>query len=324
LALGISHDGGHTWQFRTTAIPDSDCQIAVSANDPQTMALQANWNLCQFDGCTAQANDVYMTHDGGQDWILMQPPTGVPNFGEGLNAMVWIGSTLFIASRYDAPLVNPKGDVKDLIAASVNGAPFVSVGQSFVDSLPSTSLPGFYPAGTILYIGLPGAHSVSDPLDVTYVKTDTYARAVTPVTLRYQGQQVYLVAGGNRSTLLFGRLMSLNAAKTQYQIGITLSSKDGGATWNPLPSFPAAQYCCNIEYLFVAPDGLIIAEAQTHAPGQYYVSTGVFALDRGTNRWRYVSSPPVGIILTVSVDGTGRPIALWTLAVPGLLFHALS
>src|SRR5262249_8299953 len=78
LALGISHDGGHTWQFHTTAIPDSDCQIAVSANDPQTMALQANWNLCQFDGCTLQADDVYITHDGGQVWKLMQPPDGVP------------------------------------------------------------------------------------------------------------------------------------------------------------------------------------------------------------------------------------------------------
>src|SRR5690242_11771723 len=62
LALGVSHDGGHTWLFHTTAIPDSDCQIAVSSIDPQTMALQANWNRCILDGCTVQAEDVYITH----------------------------------------------------------------------------------------------------------------------------------------------------------------------------------------------------------------------------------------------------------------------
>lgn len=327
LALGVSHDGGHTWQFHTTAIPDSDCHIAVSSIDPQTMALQADWNLCILDGCTTQAEDVYITHDGGRDWKLMPPPEGVPSFGAGFydNDMVWIGSTLFIAAGLSVTPSNPKGTYSNLIAASVNGAPFVSVGQSFVDSLPSMSLPSFYSAGDTLYIHLPGAQSASDPLAATYVKTDAYATALTPVTFRYQAQQVYLVAGGNSSNLLFGQLVTLNAAKTQYQIGSTLSSKDGGATWNPLPPFPAALDCCTVDYLFVAPDGLIIAEAQTHAPDQNYVTTGVFVLDPGASRWRYVSSPPEGTnILTVSVDGTGRPIALWTLALPGLKFHMLS
>jgi hypothetical protein len=327
LALGTSHDGGHTWQFHPTAIPDTACQIAVSSIDPQLVALQADWYLCILDGCTTQAEDVYISHDGGQDWKLMPPPDGLPNFGAGFydSDMVWIGSTLFIAAQLSVTPSNSKGTVKNLIAASVNGAPFVSVGQGFVDSLPSTSLPSFYPAGSTLYIHLPGAQSANDPLAVTYVKTDAYATTVTPVTFRYQGQQVYLLAGGHSSNLLFGQLVTLNAAKTQYQIGIILSSKDGGATWNPLAPFPSALYCCNVDYLFVAPDGLILAETQTHVPDQIYVTTGVFVLDPGTSRWRYVSSPPAGTgILAVSVDGNGDPITLWTVALPGLKFHTLS
>ncbi len=325
LTFGVSHDGGHTWQFHVTALPDTECQLAVNPSDARTVAMAANWSKCSGDGCVTQPVDIYVSHDGGGSWTVgVAPVGGLRDWGTSV-LLAWVGDTLFVGTNGDSINENLGQPPHAVIAASVNGGPITSVKIDALSAMPTARIGPFFPLGATLYVGLwKGSSAYPSPGDGVYAKADATAAKFTTVSFTYQGSHVYALTASMDGKTLLGQTELYGSAPAPAVP--LLASTDGGASWHTLPAFPQAQYCCYEDYIYGAADGSVVAEIRVYS----YVSglfepTGIFALRPGAGTWVYVASPPAGIvILTVSSDASGRPVAVWAPGFGnGLPYHPL-
>jgi hypothetical protein len=198
-----------------------------------------------------------------------------------------------------------------VVAASVYGAPLASVGESALRSLPGVQLATFLPLDASLIVELNNAPSTSAAAQEDYLWISAAATIVTPVTFDYQANHVHaLTASVDRKTLI-GQV-DLPEAGSSLANPLVVST-NAGASWSAAPAFPQAQDCCFVEQVYGAGDGSVLAEiAVYHADQQSYEPTGMYEWRAGARTWIYVASPPAdATVLTVSMDTSGRPSAVW-------------
>jgi hypothetical protein len=319
LTIGVSHDGGHTWRFQLTAIPAIECQMAVNPGDARSIALAAQAQQCEGDGCAALPVALYLSRDGGATWNFTAPVVGLRDWG--YNAwLAWTDNSLFVGTNGDSATEN-QGQARPVIAASVNGAPLASVGESALKSLPGVQLATFLPLDASLIVELNNAPSTSAATAEDYLWISATATIVTPVNFDYQASHVHaLTASADRKTLIGQADLPESGPSLANPL---LVSRNAGASWSALPAFPQAQDCCFVEYVYGAADGSILAEiAVYHADQQLYEATAVFEWRSDARTWTYVAPPPAyATLLTVSMDASGRPGAVWS---PGFGSSGLS
>lgn len=324
LIFGVSHDGGHTWQFHATALPDTDCQMAVNPTDAQSIALAAQLSVCSGNGCTNRPTEVYISHDGGASWKAASPVGDLKDWGLSV-LLAWVGDTLFVGTNGDSINENLGQPPHAVIAASVNGGPMSSVKIDALSAIPTARIGPFLPLGATLYVGLWKGSSVSpSPGDGVYAKADATAAEFTTVSFTYQGSHVYALTASMDGKTLLGQTELYGSAPAPAVP--LLASTDGGASWHALPAFPQAQYCCYEDFVYGAADGSVVAEIRVYSyESGLFEPTGIFALRPGAGAWVYAAPPPDGsVIITVSSDASGRPVAVWAPGFGnGLPYHPL-
>jgi hypothetical protein len=321
LTFGVSHDGGHTWAFHTTALPDTQCQLAINPSDARTIAMAANWTTCEGDGCFGHATDVYISRDGGATWTVEAPVGSLRDWGVSV-WLAWVNTTLFVGT--DGDTGSSGSPPRPIIAASVGGGPLTPVKIDALSSMPAARIAGFYPLDSALFAQLAEWSNSSSPSKMMTITADASGSEFTTVSPAYQGDPISLLAAsaGGKTLLGYSAPSSASAKPTAL-----LSSTDDGASWRMLPAFPAAQFCCFVDYIYGALDGSVVAEAQIYHPDSgNYQATGIFALRPGAGAWVYIASPPAGsVILTISSDASGRPVAAWAPGFgSGLPYHTLA
>jgi hypothetical protein len=309
LTFGVSHDGGHTWQFHPTAIPAVQCQVAVNPGDTRSIAMATQASQCAGDGCADLPVVLYISRDGGLTWSAAAPVGGLRDWGYNV-WLAWTGNTLFVGTNGDSATENQE-QARPVIAASVNGAPLASVGESALRSLLGVQLASFLPLDASLIVELNNAPSPPAAANEVYLWTNAAATVFTPVTFDYQANHIHALAASTDGKALIGQV-DLPGSGSSLANPLAVST-NGGASWSEAPAFPQAQYCCFVEYTYGAADGSVVAEIAVYfAEQQNYEPTGVFELRPGAAAWTYVAAPPAGsIVLTVSSDASGRPLAVW-------------
>jgi hypothetical protein len=320
LTLGVSHDGGHTWAFHTTALPDTECQMAVSPTDARTIAMAANWATCEGDGCYGHATDVYISHDGGATWTAAPPVGSLRDWGVSV-WLAWVKTTLFVGT--DGDTGSAGSPPRPIIAASIGGGPLTPLKIDALSSMPAARIAGFYPLGSALFAQLAEWTNSPAPSKTVTITADASGAEFTTVSPVYQGKPVSLLTASADGKTLLGYSAPSAASTTPSTL---LSSTDNGASWRALPALPAAQFCCFVDYAYGALDGSVVAEIQVYRADQgLYQATGIFVLRPGAETWVYDAAPPAGsVILTISADASGRPVAAWAPgAGAGLPYHPL-
>jgi hypothetical protein len=224
--------------------------------------------------------------------------------------------------------VNPSPDgtaPQTLVAVSVADGPFVWVNQ--------TALLAGLPKGSQIQIETLYANTVAVYAEFYVISSSGVSTTLTKVSTdqgatwsvfqpQYQGKKVQVVDLPDGHTLI-GEVVS----DQSYNTGLYVTSTDGGATWTSIAP---------------APGDLLIVELVSTPSGTYYAEMigpngsatavpGVYRLAPGRSTWVLVGAlPPTpigavpltfGVLLAVSWDEQGHPLALWSSGMSGLATH---
>jgi hypothetical protein len=75
ISVGVSHDGGHTWQALDTPAQGVACEVSVNPTDARDVML--NTNPCS--GCVPFERGLYRFFDAGSHWRVWPLPPRVPD-----------------------------------------------------------------------------------------------------------------------------------------------------------------------------------------------------------------------------------------------------
>lgn len=292
ISLSVSTDGGASWRTTNTPAQASVCgQLQVSPTDPQAIAFSAE--TCRQD-CGASEGMIYYTLDAGAHWKQALSTSDTPSSTYG-----WVGTTFFLAA---APAGTPPSRTENL-AASANGGPFAWT---------SFPLPpeGIFSDGSTLYV-LAGS---SAPCSATTGGCEDLYRSTnlgaswTHLTPVYNGNNVAIETFAPGGSTFLGYDVRATTGPNTYPM---MRSTDGGATWQPLPTFAAGNQAATDA--LVAPDGTVSVDV--FGDGSSQQQNGIYRLTPGAAQWALVSPvvPAALHLVMVSWDASGHPVALWGL-----------
>jgi photosystem II stability/assembly factor-like uncharacterized protein len=196
--VGVTTDGGNTWQVGPSSAGYDYCSLQVSATNPLDVLLLSSSRCSE-----CEADDIHYSTDGGKTWKAAPSAAGA----------VWAGQYLFIWTNS-----SQQGALK----VSANGGAFSTIA-------PNTVLPGasgvfiqqMVAGGTTVYATLAyNGCSSSQGCTAVVASSDggkTWARISNTFNMH-----VVWVAG----TTLYGEIFP--------QYGAVQTSTDNGATWKPL------------------------------------------------------------------------------------------
>ncbi len=312
LELGVTHDGGATWQGPMT-LPFSygDCRIQVNpfnAND----LLIGEFVCYGCDGSALYPRTWYRSLDGGATWHLVPIPAGVGEPNDYLiQYFMWGGQTLYMqilgAPGYIGPL-----SLAHSLAASVNGGAF-----TWIDShLNVASL------GSHISLGLMG--TVGSTLLVSYLDTTPPASYGFVATSDNGATWSHFTAQGTVGYRLYPSLDGTTIYSTNGS-GVTRSS-DGGHTWMNLPVLPATPGALLesaqplVPHLPASSNGPVKAEFGEAPDGTIFLGVPVYGSSYhdvlyewspGATQWRVLDNHGPGTFSAVTVDANGHPVAVW-------------
>ncbi len=276
LGFGVSTDGSLTWQTWATSISAAAClALRVSPSAPQAVAVYST--SCRAE-CGEGDFSLDYSLDGGRHWTLVYTNQNGPGTAFG-----WVGTALF---TQEAPSGTPASATENL-AVSKNGGPFGWTSLPFPSGLFTTATALYAPTGAGLY--------TSTDLGASWSK----------VTPSYQGHAVDPTALTPGAPLLGYDARAENGPNI-YPV---YRSTDGGATWQPLPSFPSgAQAAMDATEV---PDGTVYVTCF----GSDTAQSGIYKLIPGASNWTLVSTLAQGALRlqTVTWDAGGDPIDVWGL-----------
>jgi hypothetical protein len=305
VALGVSHDAGHTWLTRDSGLVASACQVDVDPTNSQDLLLHLLTCLPCSPLLPAQ---LARSADGGQSW-LRTPLPPLPGGGSAPASFVavqwaWQSSALFVMPFFAGT------QARRLLAISVAAGPFAWVNESaLLAGVPADmQLNDVYATTVAVFADFDYYAPSSCVQDCLLTKVSTDLGATWSIFQpRDHGDTVFLLDQGvsiaDGRTLIGQLFTNGNETRTYVQ------SSDGGGTWTPLPSPPGNLV---IGMLASTPGGIIYAELVSFG-GPATATEGVYRLAPGTASWTLVGAlPDSGRALIVSWDELGNPLALWS------------
>lgn len=302
LPLGVTHDGGKTWQTITTTIRGLECSVTVDPVNPRDILIRYTTcpDTCTFYNVNYQGKNPYMARslDGGQTWARVTLPSD-PDYHNGmlLGDTVWVGSTLFVSAQQNTP-TNALG--KSYILKSEQGTALTFLAHQ-VDVY---SMIG---QGDTLYV--PGNRSVAITRDGGATWTNQQ--------LSHNNLAITLVTANTDGSILLGSYFTTDGPQPA---GLPdhlplLESRDGGVTWVILPSPANSAFFENgisKDSASIAPDGTIVAMCDIFKTTDYKIHAfGYYTLAPGSQTWQKQATTVPEMLLTVSYDAQGHPARLW-------------
>jgi hypothetical protein len=281
--VGVTTDGGDTWQIGTSPAGYDGCSLQVSATNPLDAVLLSNVGACA-GGCLGF--DAHYSIDGGKTWSAAPfPANASPDAGA-----VWAGSYLYVWSDS-----TPEAPQQAFLKVSANGGAFSAIDLNAL---------------------VPGASGV-------FIQQMVAGGAGVYVTVAYNGcsaaqgcTAVVASADGGKTWARISNIFNLHVV---WAVGTTLygevfgsgqpqvqTSTDNGTSWQPLA-------------LPLLPDGTTVAAEDQLLPA---ADGTVFALDprSGTitylrsGSWQVIPFSSLGVdgpLGTLTIGPDGHPQRVW-------------
>ena len=312
LQFSITNDGGRTWKAQApTTLKYTSCSLKISPTN-------ANWLSMTAVACGPcfgdELPDNLVSHNSGRTWTVLKVPAG-ENTSVRVDSLAWAGTDLLVGiSIYSQ---TPTTTIPThLLAASINGASL-----QWVDNAAFYTQAGAHPQS----IGVQG-------LESRWLIMMNYPMPTTGCNIQYGCLKIMQSAdhGATWSSttvaldIYWGSVAASSDGKTllgiQYLAGgksALFSSRDTGATWQPLPtlSLPATD---NTEMHFsTAPDGSIFLAIVISVPNQGITQYAFYTLTSDGSSWLLVDSEKASLAfegygsVALSCNAQGQPIALW-------------
>ncbi len=205
--VGVTTDGGNTWQIGPSPAGYDYCSLQVSATNPLDVVLLS---IGTCGGCTA---DTHYSTDGGKTWKAAPFPPNMEAAGA-----VWAGTYLYVGT--DPAPENPQAAV---LKVSANGGAFTTLDpNALVPGASGVFIQQMVAGGTTVYVtvaynGCPSAQGCT----AVVASTDggkTWRRITDTFNMH-----VMWVAGST----LYGAVLGSGTSVLQ-------TSTDNGANWEPL------------------------------------------------------------------------------------------
>lgn len=277
LALGMTRDGGKTWNALSTNVVGQTCALSVAPAAPNDIALAVA--QCPTTCATPAAVALYRSSDGGATWAQATLPQG----GFGL-VLGWAGTTLFAVTN----------DPMHPLAVSVGGQPFAL--QDDLARFPG-QIDFLGAVGTTMYAELAaptgGSPTVAQSSDGGMIWSQvTLSDPPFPITFaRPSADGKWLIGLEQTDTLVL--------------------SGDGGQRWQSEPAFPSGQTLTASIFVARAPDGSLVA--LTHAAHLSSTTQTLITLAPGASTWQpFAANLPASTTpRALTWDSHGHPLALW-------------
>jgi hypothetical protein len=279
--VGVTTNGGDTWQIGPSLAGYDYCSVQVSATNPLDVALRSSVAPCG-DSCTGF--DTHYSTDGGKTWKAAPFP---PNTGPDASA-VWAGQYLYI---YDY------GRQQGLLKVSANGGAFTSIDpNSLVPGASGVAIDEIVAGGATVYVSLAYTGCSAAQACTSVVASGDGGKTWTRISNIFNMHLVW--AAG---TTLYGAILG-------GQKPVIQTSTDNGTDWEPLalPSLPGG-YRVNSGIpgtLLPAADGTVFA-LDPRNDSIDYLRAGA---------WTLLPFPPLEAdsnLRTVTYGPDGHPQRVW-------------
>ncbi|HEY7022823.1 MAG TPA: hypothetical protein VH349_17020 [Ktedonobacterales bacterium] len=237
--VGVTTDGGDTWQIGPSPAGYDHCSVQVSATNPLDVALLSSVGPC--GGCTGF--DTHYSTDGGRTWKAAPFPQNTqPDAGAA-----WAGQYLYIWA--DPAPDNPQ---QGFLKVSANGGAFTAIDpNSLVPGASGAYIYQMIASGAKVYVTLAYNGCSSAQGCTAAVASGDGGKTWARITNTFNMHVVW-VAG----TTLYGEITGPGTPVIQ-------ASTDNGASWNPLalPPLPGG-HKIGVEIpgaLLPADDGTVFA-----------------------------------------------------------------
>jgi hypothetical protein len=237
--VGVTTDGGDTWQIGPSPAGYDQCSVQVSATNPLDVALLSSVGPC--GSCTGF--DTHYSIDGGRTWkVAPFPQNAQPTSGA-----VWAGQYLYIWS--DPTPDNPQ---LGFFKVSANGGAFTTIDpNSLVPGASGGYIQQMIAGGAKVYVTLAYNGCSSTQGCTAVVASGDGGKTWTRITDTFNMHVVW-VAG----TTLYGEIFGRGTPVIQ-------TSTDAGASWSTLalPPLPG-RHKVGVEIpetLLPAVDGTVFA-----------------------------------------------------------------
>lgn len=329
-AVSVTNDGGQSWQpaSGSTSRFKTACQMSIDASDPRDIFVSA--------GNPQTQEQFYRSLDGGATWQTVTLPN--LNMGTG----IFVAAVAVVQSRLIVDLgLHGEGNLPDPLFASDNGGATWSPIRLFINGQNVHIGGQFWIAGTTLFasagFGCQGpCGAMQAPLGGGY-RTKQLSQ---PFSSQPPAPNLYFKStdGGRTWTALatpISNLSNLSVTRsaddsTTYIIGsgpvvpsqggmnfLGYYSKDGGATWKPLPTFTGVENgyldpgSFGVYGAYVLPDGSVISTTfHTTGPNNGF-DAGAFLLRPSdpSPTWHPLIKSLNGVIAQPVATSTG--IRVW-------------
>lgn len=283
--LGVTTDGGNSWQIGSSPAGYDSCSLQVSATDPLDVVLFSSVGPC--GSCTGY--DAHYSTDGGKTWKV--PPL----LGNTQPSAIWAGSYLYI--WVDPTSNNPQ---QGFLEVSADGSTFTAIDpNALVPGASGEFIQQVVAGGSSVYITLAYNGCSSTQGCTAVVASADGGKTWTRVSNTFNFHVVW-VAGST----LYGEVMG----QSQYVMQV---STDNGATWKvlappPLPDGSAVDAAIPGGVLPAA-DGTLFA-LEPRSGNVAYLRAGVWTLLPFSSR---IVDGPLG---SVTFGPDGHPQRVWVFA----------
>ncbi len=276
IALGLSHDGGKTWQAYATGIAGQGCAMSVSPTQAGDVALAIH--QCQGACGALPPAALFVSPDSGAHWKQALLPSG--SFGMVLG---WLGQTLFATTNDPAA---------PLAVGTLNGGFTLQADLARFGGAITT----LAPAGATMYATVQPA-GATDPFLAASADGGVIWQGVSfqdgafPVMLaRPAGDGKTLIGLEHEDTLAF--------------------STDNGQTWQTQQPFPNAETLASPLFAALAPDGTLVARTRLASGTDAQATISVLA-PGGSWGQLTSASPDLTLLQMLTWDAHGHPAILW-------------
>lgn len=307
LELGVTHDGGKTWQGpMTLPFHYGDCRVQVNPFNAQDLLI-GEFVCYGCDGDALYPRTWYRSMDGGATWHLVPIPAGTGVMSTLLiQYFMWAGQTLYMELQGAPGYIGPLKPMHTY-AASINGGPF-----TWIDSnLPYASL------GSASSLVLGEIGSIGTSLLIPYFNG---AQAGILTTSDNGATWSHFTTQNIVGDRLYPSLDGKTIFSTNYQT--VYRSGDGGHTWATLPALPATPGAL-LAYAGPAmpassngplkepfdetPDGTVFLGVAVYSANH----NAIYACQPGCTAWKAVNTSGPGTFSSVTVNASGQPITVW-------------
>ena len=312
----------NTWSQTTNPAMGIRCQIAVSPDDPDEVALAVDdCRVPTVANCpeSIPVSRIFRSHDGGATWIQIPLPAPVAIYG-----VAWSNSTLFLQvwghlsdDEATAAGKNPATASAHLLVSRSDG-PFTEIGsEQLVGRATQFDYIALFSSGQTLYAALNSSSCSGSCLTIAHTNDD--GGHWKSYTTTYASRPITPAFAQPNASVLIGWVFRQADQKLAL-----LRSLDFGAHWALLPDLPRNPSTGGVT-VFATPDGTLYVAS-------YGVVREVFELPANGDVWRAVAPMPTGMPLAVQYNAGGQAVALWGQAnewsfgsaAPGLEYYPLT